>query len=192
MTALNEHRQPTVDEITSASIPYLDAVIEETLRLSAVIPIVSREAQVDTTILGHAIPKGTEVYFTFNGPSLMKPAIDVPETVRSESSQNAKNRCGEWHANDIERFIPERWIDVDEKGAENYNPMKGPILSFGSGPRGCYGRRLGYLQLRIFWVLLIWNFEFLPVPAELRTQEVVEGVTVEPLASYVRLRKVEN
>ncbi|TVY64024.1 Cytochrome P450 monooxygenase TRI13 [Fusarium oxysporum f. sp. cubense] len=191
-TALAEHRQPTIDEITSASIPYLDAVIEETLRLSAVLPIVSREAMVDTMILGHTIPKGTSVFFTLNGASFMKPAIEIPENIRSQSSQGTKSRYGEWRAEDVEQFIPERWIDVDDKGVETYNAMKGPFLTFGSGPRGCYGRRLAYLQLRIFWVLLMWNFEFLPVDPELRTQDVVEHVGVEPRESYVRLRKVEN
>ncbi|KAH7223058.1 cytochrome P450 [Fusarium oxysporum] len=191
-TALAEYRQPTTDEITSASIPYLDAVIEETLRLSAVLPIVSREAMVDTMILGHAIPKGTSVFFTLNGPSLMKPPIGIPENIWSESLQGTKSRYGEWRAEDVEQFIPERWIDVDDKGVETYNAIKGPFLTFGSGPRGCYGRRLAYLELRIFWVLLMWNFEFLPVDPELRTQDVVEHVGVEPRESYVRLRKVEN
>ncbi|RBQ81482.1 hypothetical protein FVER53590_30470 [Fusarium verticillioides] len=189
-TALAEHRQPTIDEITSTSIPYLDAVIEETLRHSVVLPIVSRVAMKDTTILGHAIPKGTFVFFILNGPSLMKPAIEVPETARSEASQGTKNRYGEWRADDIEKFLPERWIDVDDKGVETFNALKGPFMTFGSGPRGCYGRRLAYLQLRIFWVLLIWNFEFLPIDPELRTQDVVEHVGVEPCQSYVRLRKV--
>ncbi|KAF5654303.1 cytochrome P450 monooxygenase 3A14, partial [Fusarium circinatum] len=183
-TALAEHRQPTIDEITGSSIPYLDAVIQETLRLSAVLPIVSREAMVDTTILGYAIPKGTSVFFTLNGPSLMKPAIKVPEAIRSESSQRTKDRYGEWRAEDVEQFVPERWIDVDDEGVETYNAMKGPFLTFGSGPRGCFGRRLAYLQLRIFWVLLMWNFEFLPVDAELRTQDAVEHVGVEPCESY--------
>lgn len=144
----------------------------------------------DTTILGHAIPKGTVVFFTLNGPSLMKPAIETPEIVRSESSRGTKSRYGEWRAEDVEQFIPERWIDVDDKGVETYNAMKGPFLTFGSGPRGCFGRRLAYLQLRIFWVLLMWNFEFLPVDPELRTQDVVENVGVEPRESYVRLRRV--
>ncbi|KLP09079.1 related to TRI13-cytochrome P450 [Fusarium fujikuroi] len=189
-SALAEHRQPTIDEITSSSIPYLDAVIEEILRLSAVLPIISREAMADTTILGHAIPKGTVVFFTLNGPSLMKPAIETPEIVRSESSRGTKSRYGEWRAEDVEQFIPERWIDVDDKGVETYNAMKGPFLTFGSGPRGCFGRRLAYLQLRIFWVLLMWNFEFLPVDPELRTQDVVENVGVEPRESYVRLRRI--
>ncbi|KAF4429616.1 Cytochrome P450 3A14 [Fusarium acutatum] len=178
--ALAEHRQPTTDEIISASIPYLDAVIEEILRLSAVLPIVSRVAMVDTTILGHVIPKGTSVFFTLNGPRLMKTAITVPEAIRSESSQGTKSRYGEWRAEDVEQFIPERWIDVDDKGVETFNAMKGPFLTFGSGPRGCFGRRLAYLQLRIFWVLLMWNFEFLPVDSELRSQDVVEHVGVEP------------
>ncbi|KAF4958665.1 hypothetical protein FGADI_2213 [Fusarium gaditjirri] len=191
-TALAEHRQPTIDEITSSSIPYLDAIIEETLRLSVVLPIVSREAMVDTTILGHVIPKGTAVFFALNGPSLMKPAIEVPENIRSESSQGTKSKYGEWRSEDVEHFVPERWIDVDDKGVETYNAMKGPFLTFGGGPRGCYGRRLAYLQLRIFWVLLIWNFEFLPVDPELRTPYVIEGVGTEPRESFIRLRRVEN
>jgi cytochrome P450 len=144
----------------------------------------------DTTILGHAIPKGTIVFFILNGPSLMKPATEVPETARSEASQGTKSRYGEWRAGDVEKFLPERWINVHDKGVETFNALKGPFMTFGSGPRGCYGRRLAYLQLRIFWVLLMWNFEFLPIEPKLRTQDVVEHVGVESCQSYVRLRKV--
>ncbi|RGP68819.1 hypothetical protein FSPOR_5025 [Fusarium sporotrichioides] len=190
-TVLAEHRQPTVQEIHGTSIPYLDAVIEETLRLSTVLPLITRQATVDTTILGHAIPKGTIVFFPLTGPSLIKPAFEVKENVRSESSQNTKHRVGQWRAEDVEQFIPERWIDTDDEGVVTFNPAKGPMMTFGSGPRGCFGRKLGYVQLRIFWVLLIWNFEFLPISPELRTADVVEAVTTEPLESYIRLRRVK-
>lgn len=189
-SALAEHRQPTVTEITSSNIPYLDAVIEENLRCGAVVPIITRNAMVDTTILGHAIPKGTQVYFLFNGPGYWKPEIPAPEHTRSASSQKSKDRYGVWNAEDVGQFVPERWIDVDENGVESYNPNKGPFHTFGGGIRGCFGKRLAYIQLRIFWVLLIWNFEFLPVAPEIRNNKVLEVVTTEPVNTFIRLRNI--
>ena len=59
--ASTQKRQPTITEITRAPAPYLDAVVQEVLRLAETIPMVIRESIVDTTILGHFIPKGTSV-----------------------------------------------------------------------------------------------------------------------------------
>lgn len=53
--------QPTVKDITSDQ-PYLDAVIEECLRIAGVAPMVLRDAVVDTEIFGYHIPKGTTVW----------------------------------------------------------------------------------------------------------------------------------
>ena len=50
---------------------------------------------------------------------------------------------------------------MGEKGGEVFDSTAGPQLAFGLGPRGCYGRRMAFLQLRIFTVLLIWKFELL-------------------------------
>lgn len=60
-SALYEARSPTIQEITEAHVHYLDAVVEETLRCSATVPVVDRQASVDTQLLGYHIPKGVIV-----------------------------------------------------------------------------------------------------------------------------------
>jgi cytochrome P450 len=189
--AHEECREPTIKEITQTAAPYLDAVIEETLRLSTVVPLVTRISKHDTTLLGHIIPKGTTINFVFNGPSYIEPGIPVPEEVRSESSKDARERCGTWSADDIGLFKPERWIEKDEKNLDIFNATKGPMLSFGGGTRGCFGRRLAYLELRVVLILLVWNFEFLPLPEKLRNYRPLEKTVVATVCSPVRLRKVD-
>jgi cytochrome P450 len=193
--AAAERRLPTVDEIIKSHAPYLDATIEEILRCSVVLPMVSRQAQVDTTILGHAIPKGTLVMCMSNGPGFFRPGFLIEESVRSKTSQTAPaSALGSWDEGDMHMFKPERWLDVtnDEKTGEQtlaFNAKKGPMNSFGGGPRGCFGRRLAYMELRILTVLLLWNFKLLPIAPDLRSYRRREQITVEPADCHVRLEE---
>lgn len=118
---------PSATEILSSSanpIPYLDAIIAETNRLAATVPLIVRVATVDTHVLGYAVPRGTHImcnsrvtgpYFDDDDGSL--------ESQRSESSRAAmkKRWMGELGGGggtgserramrDLERFEPERWL----------------------------------------------------------------------------------
>lgn len=57
-----EDRQPSASEISETPIPYLDAVLEEVLRLNSPLGAQIRESTVDTELLGHRIPKGTSIF----------------------------------------------------------------------------------------------------------------------------------
>lgn len=184
--AAREKRNLTLDEIIKTPNPYFEAVVEEIFRVSVVLPIVSRMATRDTTILGHPIPKGTEVVLCFNGPGFLRPGIPVDRAKRSETSKDS--RVGDWDPDDVDRFIPERWIDVDEKGNDVFNPLKGPMLSFGGGPRGCFGKRLAYLEMRVVLALTMWNFELLPILPSRRPVGKLENIAVEPSEVLVRLK----
>jgi cytochrome P450 len=65
-TAHAEKRAPTHSEILKTRVPYVDAVIDEVLRLHAT--IMSRMALRDTQIFGKHIPKGATVWMLCNGP----------------------------------------------------------------------------------------------------------------------------
>ncbi len=108
--AVAEGRQPSVAEITKANAPYLDAFLEESLRHTKTLPVALRQAQVDTTILGHHVPKDTMVFCWARGPSFIEPTIPVAEHLRSETSQAAKDRVGCWDDATIGNFTPERWL----------------------------------------------------------------------------------
>jgi hypothetical protein len=109
--AFAEFRWPTAEEISRAHIPYLDATQEEIIRKSMTISEVSRKAMVDCVILGHYIPKGTNILMLGNGPDFVCPPVEtIPEELRSESCRTVKGRIGSWSAADCHLFKPERWL----------------------------------------------------------------------------------
>jgi cytochrome P450 len=170
------------------SIPYLDATIEEILRTALVFPGAFRIATVDTKILGHRIPKGTDVFLLHNGPGYLSPGFDIPDSLRTESALEAKNQTGSWDPEDMALFKPERWLVTTKEGNVAFNSMAGPHLAFGLGPRGCFGRRMAYLELRIILVMLIWNFEFLKCPDELSSYGAIDKLSRQPKSCYVRIK----
>lgn len=192
--AKSENRLFTFEEIRRAKIPYLDAVIEEMLRINAV--TVTREAMCNTTILGYPIKKGTQVFFVSNGPGFLSPSIPIDDSKRSETSRAAKLN-GTWNeSQDLTVFDPERWLvrknhgegvlesDVDFDGAA------GPQLVFGLGPRACWGRRLAYLEMKTIIAMLVWKFELLETPPAISTYAGLEGIARIPQQCYVRLKKI--
>ncbi|KAF6834272.1 cytochrome p450 [Colletotrichum plurivorum] len=191
--AVAEKRLPTDREITHARIPYLEAVIEEMLRLSHTAPLQDRQATEDTVLLGHRIPKGTNIIMPTMGPSITEPAIPIDEHLRSPSAQAAAKERGVrvWAHEDIHRFVPERWIMPDEKGVEEFNLAAGPTSPFGLGLRGCFGRKLAYMELRLLTTLLLWNYELQQCPASLSSYESVEALTRKPVQCYLKLKRRE-
>ncbi|KAF4554576.1 Cytochrome P450-like protein 85 [Elsinoe fawcettii] len=179
---------PSADRIARANIPYLDATIEEILRLSLTAPGATRKATVDTTILGHAVPKGTDVFLMQNGSGFVEPEIfadKIDEKVRSQSSREAKGKTGTWGA-DVASFKPERWLKTDEKGVEEYDSRAGPMQVFGGGIRGCFGKRLAYLEMRFLFALVIWEFELQKLPESLSSYKAVDTLTHKPKFCYIR------
>lgn len=188
-----ENRDPSVKDIVHTNIPYLDAVVEEILRCATTIPCIDRQATADTQVLGYHVPKGTTMFILGSGPSIKSPAFQIAEQLRSESCQDAKREGryrSEWDPEHIGSFKPERWL-VSADGKAEFNRDAGPSLPFSLGTRSCYGKRLAYIQLRIFVVLIVWNFELLPCPKGLSGYHSMIDVTNKPKQCFVRLRKVE-
>ena len=104
----------------------------------------------------------------------------------------------QWNDNDRALFVPERWL-VPVRGGRNeadgeadteveFDPAAGPSLPFGLGVRGCFGRRLAYMELRILFTLIVWNFELQLCPAELSSYRAIDGLTHKPQQCFLRLR----
>ncbi|KAF5523521.1 Cytochrome P450 monooxygenase TRI13 [Colletotrichum aenigma] len=196
--AIREKRAPTYQELIKAQVPYLDAMVEEVLRHSGPIAFVVREALQDTTVLGRHIPKGTNVFLMANGPGYLEPNMPVDDKSRSPGARRDQNKAltGAWADDDIAAFRPERWLKHDEsaKGESDgvFDPMAGPTLAFGLGPRGCFGKRLGLQTLKIEFALIVWHFQLLPLPSELNVYEGIQRFAREPTQCYVRLKNVET
>jgi cytochrome P450 len=121
------------------SMPYLNCVCNEVLRLYPPVPLTSRVAIRDTTVCGQVIPSGTMLWI-------------VPWAIN-------RNR-NLWGPN-AEDFVPERWMDTEtgratmNGGAEsNYS-----FLTFLHGPRGCIGERFARAEMRALVAAFVGNFE---------------------------------
>ncbi len=141
-TAFPSPSLPTAHAILDASIPYLDATVEEGLRLAGTAKANLRQALVDTTILGYPVPKGAEIFMNYH---VNRAPAPVEEGTRSETSRAAGEKRGDGLSGlagrDLGAFEPRRWIKVDEKtGEEVFDAYALPALAFGGGYRGCFGR----------------------------------------------------
>ncbi|RMJ20921.1 Cytochrome p450, partial [Aspergillus sp. HF37] len=170
--ATADKRIPTLAELTKARVPYLEAVLEEALRLHAT--SVAGQAVRDTEVFGQHVPKGTNVILIANGPGFHRPSFEIEPGLRSATSKSNNN----WdETRDLRAFDPERWL-VFKKGTSwdeaEFDANAVPQIAFGMGPRSCWGRRLAYLEMRMVITLVLWNFDLLSVPPAL----------VDPKASY--------
>jgi cytochrome P450 len=189
LNAVAEGRAPTATEIVETPIPYIDASVEEIIRHSLTQPSVLRITTQDVDVLGHTIPKGTTILMMGNGPSFMTPGLEVDEDLRSPTSRTANNRIGAWDPKDIHLFKPERWL-IEEDDKIVFNPSAGPHLTFGLGVRGCFGRKLATLQMKIAVTLIVWNFIIQKVPDELGGYAAHDALTHLPQQCYLRLAPV--
>ncbi|KAL2833022.1 cytochrome P450 [Aspergillus cavernicola] len=115
----NDFGNPTVE--VADKLPYLDAVIKETLRLYAPLPASEpRSLPVDTTIDGYVIPAGTVV--GMSPYTLHRNSEVFPEPLK---------------------FKPERWLGECGDCTE----MKKWFWAFSSGGRMCIGLHLAMAEM---------------------------------------------
>ena len=116
-----------------ATLPYLQAVIQETLRMRPPFPIsITHKATEDVDLLGYTLPKGTPVAANLWGVQNDPNIWENPEEFRPERHINSK---GEFVKSD--RVIP-----------------------FSVGLRHCLGKQLAQMSLYIFMARLIQHFSF--------------------------------
>uniref|UniRef100_A0A0D9XE53 Uncharacterized protein n=1 Tax=Leersia perrieri TaxID=77586 RepID=A0A0D9XE53_9ORYZ len=123
-----------VTEKDIPSLPYVDAIIKETMRMHPVAPmLVPRLSREDTSIDGYDIPAGTRVL------------VSVWSIGRDPKL---------WE--NPEEFMPERFIGskLDVKG-QDYE-----LLPFGSGRRMCPGYSLGLKVIQVSLANLLHGFEW--------------------------------
>ncbi|KAL3459282.1 cytochrome P450 [Aspergillus heterothallicus] len=133
---------PTADTLanTLETIPYLNAVCNEVLRFNPPVPLIRRIATTPTTILGHAIPPGTQV--------LLCP--------------HAINRSPELWGPDAGEFNPDRWISLETGRANNDGGMGSNYanLTFSHGPRSCIGQNFAKAELRMLVAVFVARLRF--------------------------------
>ncbi|KAF4457825.1 cytochrome p450 [Fusarium austroafricanum] len=185
---------PPVEQILEMNIPYLDAVCEEIFRLSGTSKAAIRQATVDTTILGYRVPKGSEVLLNIHINHDLPPLTGSNRTTTSRAAV-AKYGTSPHTATmpALNIFEPRRWLRKDpETGRETFNPYSMPSLAFGGGMRGCFGRKLAVMKLRIIVVMLIISFEIQELPSEFKSMRAFEAVFRQPQQPFVSIKELNS
>jgi len=113
-----------------SALPFVDACINETMRLKPVAPIIMLQPTRDTKVAEFEVPKGQLIMCLMRAG-----AID------------------ERRFPDAQSFEPERWLST------NASSPKRVTMPFGAGPRLCPGRYLALLEMKMVAAMLFGNFE---------------------------------
>ncbi|KAL5583661.1 hypothetical protein UlMin_016103 [Ulmus minor] len=127
-------RERWVEEKDIINLPYIDAIVKETMRLHPVAPmLVPRFSREDTQVEGYDIPKDTRIL------------VNVWTIGRDPSLWDQPNE-----------FVPERFVgrNIDVKGQDF------ELLPFGSGRRMCPGYSLGLKVIQSSLANLLHGFEW--------------------------------
>ena len=135
-------REYTLDNLRA--MPWLEAVIKESMRLIPPIGGAFRVMTCDAEFGGFKIPKGHRI------------AVG-PRAVHREAE----------HWPNPERFDPERFLsEADERPAFTWIP-------FGGGPRVCIGQHFAMLEMHVVLAMLLREFDWSMVPGQDPSFEVI-------------------
>jgi cytochrome P450 len=143
-------------------MPYLEACVQEAMRLKPVAPIMGAEAAKDARLDGVLVPAGVVVFMLLRHSF----TLEVPLA-------------------DGAAFRPERWLDPSMK--EKFDDPGRKMVPFGGGPRFCPGRYLAMCEIRMVMSMLARSFTIHAVPDAPPVEELFT-FTMTPSALPVLLR----
>ncbi|KAK7403524.1 hypothetical protein QQX98_010702 [Neonectria punicea] len=152
--------------LVEEKVPYVTALVKETLRYWTVIPIcLPRTSIKDIPYEGSVIPAGTDFFMNAYAADYDSKRFDQPD-----------------------QFIPERFLSDKEGGTPHY--------AYGAGSRMCAGSHLANRELYTAYIRLITAFEILPArdPADRPEMDAIEcsanptSLTTDPKPFKVGLK----
>ncbi|OCH89441.1 cytochrome P450 [Obba rivulosa] len=133
------------------SMPYLQAVLREVLRVYPAVYHNFRQAARDVVL------PLSKPLTTVSGKTITE--IFVPEDTRVVLSIVGYNRDVDVWGEDAHVFNPQRWMNDQVKDGHSIGVYSN-LLTFSGGVRGCIGWRFAIHEMQAFLVELISGFEF--------------------------------
>ncbi|POR31884.1 Phenylacetate 2-hydroxylase [Tolypocladium paradoxum] len=152
--------------LVEEKVPYVTALVKETLRYWTVIPICLPRTSIKDIPYGDTvIPAGTTFFMNAYAADYDESRFKAPD-----------------------QFVPERYLDDQETGTPHYG--------YGAGSRMCAGSHLANRELFTAYVRLVTAFEILPArdPADAPVMDAIEcngtptSLTTDPKPFKIGLR----
>jgi cytochrome P450 len=141
---------------STSSLPFLQAIIEETLRMYPPVAMSLPRVSPGAVIEGKYIPRGVVVGTHLFSASRNAATYALPE-----------------------QFRPERWLGEPSLQCKNGPP---PVLAFSGGTYQCLGITMAYLEMRITLAKLLFSFDIEVVndPGDLLKDSMYYVLWVKP------------
>ncbi|ORY00332.1 cytochrome P450 [Basidiobolus meristosporus CBS 931.73] len=146
-------------------LPFVNAIIQESLRIHSVAPVFQFSALKDHDIQGLKISKGTEIFL-----------LTRVATLRS------------WPTADPFRFNPEQWLGENGESESQIKTMNKLGLAFGFGPRVCPGRHLAETELIVLTSLIVASFQLSLISTPPAEEPVMEKQIFTMYPANLRIR----
>ncbi|PNP59645.1 hypothetical protein FNYG_14855 [Fusarium nygamai] len=161
---------------TARSLPYLDAVIRESLRMHPSVAMPLERYVLDT---GLTLPDGTF----------------VPPRVAVGLNPYIIGRNEEVWGEDANEFRPERWLKMEDENEEDYQrrlrKMNAADLTFGGGSRICIGRHIALIQIYKAVATLVSRYDIQLADPNIRVK-ITSGWFPRQTGLFVKMRKVSE
>ncbi|KAG8695168.1 cytochrome P450-dit2 [Ceratobasidium sp. 394] len=154
--------QDDINHDALLELPYLDAVVRETLRVHGPVSNIVRESQVDTIV---------PLEYPIDTPTGKITSIPIKKGTRIVLNVIMANRYGKTWGERANEFWPERWIgnklaEVTEPGA-HLPGVYSSMMTFGGGPTSCIGFKFAVLEIKVMIATLVKTFKFEPSEQQL-------------------------
>jgi len=147
------------DELVS--LPYLDAVCKETLRLYPPVSILFRTTRKDVVLPLSKPIRGVD------GKEMGE--IPIPNNTTIIIGIMASNRNPDLWGEDVLEWKPERWLSPlpDSLTAAHIPGVYSNMMTFLGGGRACIGFKFSLLEIKVVLSLLMESFTFSPTDKEI-------------------------
>ena len=126
--------------VQPGSLPYITAIVNESLRLYPPVPVELKECTTATVFPdGTWLPKGAVVMW----------------------APWAMGRSKQIWGEDVDDFHPERWLDPTSDHPITKSAFEFPV--FNGGPRACLGKKMAENLVVYVIAALIWDYDFVEV-----------------------------
>jgi len=148
------NRAGDAEAVNFDALPFLNAVIKETMRYDTVVPHLFRVATRD-----EVIPLTAKVCCRSGSVIERLPLSRGTEIIISDVAYHRnKNIWGD----DADVWRPNRWLDGTVQSSGTNPGVWSNLLSFGAGQRACLGWRFAVTEIQVFLFELVSRLKFEP------------------------------
>jgi cytochrome P450 len=157
-------KEEDIDYDSIIGLPYLEAVLNEGLRMCNPIPcgLPRTTPKGGDTYCGEYLPEGVS-YFTHCEPEKFVSRYTFKTNNISQTRIGTRtfaiNRSTAYF-HDPDAFVPERWLPLAERPLEYHNDQLSASRPFSVGFHSCLGKPLAWVELRLVMCRLLWAFDF--------------------------------